>query len=127
MPRMLILPALPSNMSDIRFARYWAWKPSFPGPAIRRIPLAPSTMAICRARKDSECAFVLPETFRKTGITTMKLFLLAAMLSLVSTNAMCDDNIVSMTLQDHKFMPAEIHVKANRPTTVMLTNNDDQS
>jgi Cupredoxin-like domain len=57
----------------------------------------------------------------------MKLILLAAILSLVSTGAMCDDNIVSMTLQDHKFTPAEIHVKANRPTTVTLTNNDDQT
>jgi len=57
----------------------------------------------------------------------MKHFLLAAMLSLVSTNALCDDNTVSITLQDHKFTPAEIHVKANRATTVTLTNNDDQT
>jgi hypothetical protein len=57
----------------------------------------------------------------------VKLLVLAAMLSLVSTSAICDDTLVSITLKDHKFTPAEIHVKANVPTTVTLTNNDDQT
>ena len=57
----------------------------------------------------------------------MKLFFLAAMFSCMSTSAFCDDNIVTMTLKDHKFTPTEIHVKANRPTSVTLTNNDDQT
>ena len=57
----------------------------------------------------------------------MKPVLLAALLSFVSTSAICDDNIVSMALKDHKFTPAEIHVKANTPTTAKLTNNDDQT
>ena len=57
----------------------------------------------------------------------MKSLFLAAMFSCMSTKAFCDDNIVTMTLKDHKFTPAEIHVKANRPTSVTLTNNDDQT
>ena len=57
----------------------------------------------------------------------LKATLLAALLSCVSTGAMCDDNIVSLAIKDHKFAPAEIHVKAHNPTTVSLTNNDDQA
>lgn len=47
-------------------------------------------------------------------------------LALVSTSAFGADNTVSLTLANHKFSPAEIHVKANTPTTVTLTNNDDE-
>ena len=57
----------------------------------------------------------------------MKPILLAALLSFVSTGAMCDDNIVSLAIKDHEFTPAEIHVKVRNPTTVSLTNNDDQA
>ena len=57
----------------------------------------------------------------------MRAILLATLFASVSTGAFCADNVVSLTLKDHKFMPAEIHVKANTPTTVTLTNNDDQT
>ena len=57
----------------------------------------------------------------------MKCAPLIALFALVSTGAMAADNVVSMTLKDHKFTTAEIHVMANTPTTVSLTNNDDQT
>ncbi|MGZ5921964.1 MAG: cupredoxin domain-containing protein [Rhizomicrobium sp.] len=50
-----------------------------------------------------------------------------AFLSFASTRAMCEDNVASITLKDHKFTPAEIHVKANMPTTVTLKNDDAQT
>jgi ribosomal protein L22 len=37
------------------------------------------------------------------------------------------DNMVSLTLKNHRFTPAEIHVKANMPTTVALTNSDAET
>jgi hypothetical protein len=48
-----------------------------------------------------------------------------ALLSLFATAALGADNTASLVLKDHKFAPAEIHVKANTPSTVTLTNNDD--
>ena len=57
----------------------------------------------------------------------MKPILFAALLALVSTGALGADNVASLTLKDHKFSPAEIHVKANVPTTVSLTNNDAET
>jgi len=32
---------------------------------------------------------------------------------------------IPVTLKDHKFTPSEIHVKANEPAVIALTNNDD--
>jgi Cupredoxin-like domain len=57
----------------------------------------------------------------------MKPILLAALLSLISTGAFCGDNLAALTIRDHKFSPPEIHVKAQTPTTVTLTNEDDQT
>ena len=57
----------------------------------------------------------------------MKPILLAALLAVVSTSAFGTDNIAALTLKDHKFSPVEIHVKADVPSTVTLTNNDDQT
>jgi hypothetical protein len=34
------------------------------------------------------------------------------------------DNPIPLTLQNHKFSPAEIHVKANTPAVIALTNKD---
>lgn len=34
------------------------------------------------------------------------------------------DGPIAVTLQNHKFFPAEIHVKANIPTVIALTNKD---
>ncbi len=57
----------------------------------------------------------------------MKSFVFAAVLALVPAGAMAQDNTASVTLKNHRFTPAEIHVKANTPTTVTLTNDDDQT
>jgi hypothetical protein len=43
---------------------------------------------------------------------------------LVVTPALADTPI-AVTLQNHKFSPAEIHVKANAPAVITLTNKDD--
>lgn len=37
------------------------------------------------------------------------------------------DNSVALTLKDHRFTPAEIHVKAGVPSTVTLTNADGET
>jgi heme/copper-type cytochrome/quinol oxidase subunit 2 len=34
------------------------------------------------------------------------------------------DGPIPVTLKDHKFTPAEIHVKANAPVVIALTNKD---
>jgi hypothetical protein len=34
------------------------------------------------------------------------------------------DGPIPVTLKDHKFSPAEIHVKANEPVVIALTNKD---
>lgn len=56
----------------------------------------------------------------------MKSVLLATLFALISTSALCADNVVSLTLKDHKFSVTEIHIRADTPTTVSLTNNDDE-
>ena len=35
------------------------------------------------------------------------------------------ENSVTLTLSNHRFLPVEIHVRANEPTTALLTNADD--
>jgi heme/copper-type cytochrome/quinol oxidase subunit 2 len=40
----------------------------------------------------------------------------------IANPALADDVLV--TLQNHKFMPSEIKVKANQPVVITLTNND---
>jgi plastocyanin len=46
-----------------------------------------------------------------------------AALFVIATPAFADDP-VAVTLQNHKFAPAEIHVKAGTPTIIALTNKD---
>ena len=39
--------------------------------------------------------------------------------------AMAEDGVpVPVMLKDHRFTPAEIHVKANMPSLILLTNSD---
>jgi hypothetical protein len=49
-----------------------------------------------------------------------KIFLLA--LAAALTPAMAAP--IAVTLKNHKFTPAQIHVKANTPTIILLTNQD---
>ena len=53
----------------------------------------------------------------------MKLSLLALGAILIAAPAMADDAI-PLKLKDHKFTPAEIHVKANVPNVIAMTNED---
>src|ERR1700760_4894837 len=50
-------------------------------------------------------------------------FLSAALMPLLLTAAQADDPI-AVTLQGHKFTPSVIHVKANTPAVIALTNKD---
>jgi hypothetical protein len=44
---------------------------------------------------------------------------------LVTSSAMAGDSApIELTLKDHKFLPAEIHVKANVPSEIALSNAD---
>jgi hypothetical protein len=58
---------------------------------------------------------------------TLKLLLFVVATSLSLTEARADDGSIAVTLKDHKFTPAEIHVKANVPNVIALTNNDDSA
>ena len=53
----------------------------------------------------------------------MKLSLLALGAILIAAPALADDAI-PLKLKDHKFTPAEIHVKANVPNVITMTNED---
>lgn len=35
-----------------------------------------------------------------------------------------DSGLLPVTLKDHRFTPAEIHIKANTPAQILLTNSD---
>src|SRR5215469_11723746 len=38
-----------------------------------------------------------------------------------------DEAAIPLTLKDHKFTPAEIHVKANAPSQILLNNEDSSA
>ena len=57
----------------------------------------------------------------------MTKLLFAALFSLIATAAQAADDTVTLSLKDHKFSPAEIHVMANAPTSVTLVNNDTET
>jgi hypothetical protein len=56
----------------------------------------------------------------------MKAFakLLACLLLIAATPALADTTI-AVTLKDHKFSPSVIKVKANEPSMIILSNDDD--
>ena len=58
--------------------------------------------------------------------------LIAASLLLIATPlfaplAFAAEEPIKVTLQNHRFRPAEIHVKANTPAVIALTNRDPQA
>ena len=53
----------------------------------------------------------------------MKRAILLPVLLLVGAPAVAEPPI-ALTLQNHKFTPSEIHVKANTPTIITMTNKD---
>jgi hypothetical protein len=44
---------------------------------------------------------------------------------LIAVPAVATDLPLTLTLKDHKFFPDVIHVKANQPNIISLTNKDD--
>lgn len=50
-----------------------------------------------------------------------------AALAFVALPVLADDTPIALTLKDHKFTPAEIHVKANAPAQILLTNEDSSA
>ncbi|HVZ28663.1 MAG TPA: cupredoxin domain-containing protein [Rhizomicrobium sp.] len=53
-----------------------------------------------------------------------KLCAAALLLTATGMTAAWADDPIKVTLQNHKFMPSEIHVKANKPAVIALTNRD---
>ena len=53
----------------------------------------------------------------------MKLILLALSALLAASPALADAP-VALRLKDHKFTPVVIHVKANQPNVIVMTNDD---
>jgi hypothetical protein len=57
----------------------------------------------------------------------MKKLFAASLLLIASpmlTTPSLADGPIAVTLQNHKFTPSEIHVKANTPSVIALTNKD---
>jgi len=58
----------------------------------------------------------------------MRFLALAAVLlssaALLSPGAALADQMIKVTLKNHRFTPAEIHVKANQPSLIALANQD---
>lgn len=57
----------------------------------------------------------------------MKWMVLSFVFALLAGAASAEDNLATLTLENHSFAPSEIHVKANTPTTVTLINKDDST
>jgi hypothetical protein len=58
-------------------------------------------------------------------MNAMKSLVLVAATALAVLPALADDAPLSLTLKNHRFTPAEIHVKANVPNLISLANTDD--
>ena len=54
----------------------------------------------------------------------MKLALLTFGAVLVALPTLADDAPIPLKLKNHRFTPAEIHVKANVPNLIVMTNDD---
>jgi hypothetical protein len=54
----------------------------------------------------------------------MKLALLTLGAVLVASSALADDAAIPLKLKNHRFTPAEIHVKANVPNLIVMSNED---
>jgi len=50
--------------------------------------------------------------------------IIGAGVALMNLPALADDAPIALTLKDHKFTPAEIHLKANVPAQILLSNED---
>ena len=57
--------------------------------------------------------------------TLKSLWFMAAASALCVSPTYAGQDQISLTLKNHQFVPSEIHVKADVPNLIMLTNNDD--
>lgn len=57
----------------------------------------------------------------------LAVFLIGGAAALLALPAFADDAPIALTLKNHKFTPAEIHVKANAPSQILLTNEDSSA
>ncbi|HEY3778576.1 MAG TPA: cupredoxin domain-containing protein [Rhizomicrobium sp.] len=48
----------------------------------------------------------------------------AAVAAALCFPALAENTSIPLTLKDHKFSPAEIHLKANAPSEILLSNQD---
>lgn len=58
-------------------------------------------------------------------MNVLKSLLFGAAAVLCAVPALADDGPIPITLKNHRFAPAEIHLKANVSNVIALTNNDD--
>lgn len=54
----------------------------------------------------------------------MKLAIFVSLAALTAATPAFADNPIALTIKDHKFTPAEIHVKANTVNVLSVTNQD---
>ncbi|MGZ5938692.1 MAG: hypothetical protein ACXWLD_01540, partial [Rhizomicrobium sp.] len=58
------------------------------------------------------------------GMNALKFLIFIGTSALCISSALADDGVIPLSLTNHKFAPGEIHVKANVPNVIALTNND---
>ena len=58
-------------------------------------------------------------------MNTLKYLTFLSGLGCFAAAALADEAPQPLALKDHKFSPSTIHVKANEPTVISLTNKDD--
>lgn len=57
----------------------------------------------------------------------LAVLLVSGAAALLALPAFADNAPIALTLKDHKFTPAEIHVRANAPSQILLNNEDSSS
>jgi len=60
-------------------------------------------------------------------MNTLKSLLIATAVAAFVVPASADNGAIPLTLRNHTFSPTEIHVRANVPAVIALTNNDDSA
>lgn len=62
---------------------------------------------------------------KPVGMKALKYLLFTVAAAIFATQAVADNGAIPVSLKNHVFSPAEIHVKANEANAIALTNNDD--
>ena len=60
-------------------------------------------------------------------MNALKSLLFASAVMLLAMPTLAESGAIPLTLKNHAFSPTEIHVKANEPALIALTNNDDSA